>query len=93
VLHLREARQQLPAHRLEIPADIDTDAALDLLARPFVVRAVIGGGAMDDAWSEKITPMLIRALGANTAAPVQAFDGQDRGGLADPLRGGSAGRG
>ena len=54
---------QRAAGRGEIPADIDTDAALDLLAGPFVVRAALGSQAMDEAWGEEITPMLIRALG------------------------------
>jgi AcrR family transcriptional regulator len=63
---------QRAVERGEIPAEIDTDAALDLLAGPFVVRAVIGRGTMDDAWSEKITPMLVRALGATRETPGQA---------------------
>jgi AcrR family transcriptional regulator len=60
---------QRAVERGEVPADTDTDAALDLLAGPFVVRAVIGSRSMDNAWSERITPMLIRALGATPTAP------------------------
>jgi AcrR family transcriptional regulator len=74
--HVTRPRRARVAHMLqravergELPADTDIDAALDLLSGPFVVRAVIDSQSMDDAWSERITPMLMRALGAAPIRP------------------------
>lgn len=52
------------AGRGEVPADLNVSAALDLMAGPFVVRAFVADGPMDETWAEAVTTLLLRALGA-----------------------------
>jgi hypothetical protein len=71
--HVTRPRRALVADMLdrarernEVAAGVDTSAALDLLAGPFVVRTVVADGPMDDAWAESVAGLLLRALGASS---------------------------
>lgn len=53
--------------RGEIPADLDVDAALDLLAGPLAVRVLTSTEPPSDAWVDSTVTMLLGALGYSAA--------------------------
>jgi AcrR family transcriptional regulator len=50
--------------RGELPADVDVDLALDLLAGPLYLRTVAASGPLDDTYAERLTDAFLRAVGA-----------------------------
>jgi AcrR family transcriptional regulator len=55
--------------RGELPPDVDTELALDLLAGPLYLRAVVPSGALDATYAERLTDAFLRAVQARSDAP------------------------
>ncbi len=50
--------------RGELPANVDLDLALDLLAGPLYLRTEASSGPLDDRYAERLTDAFLRAVGA-----------------------------
>ena len=57
------AMLQRAVDRGEASPELDRDAALDLLAGPFLVRLITTGEAGDADWAARTTALLLRAVG------------------------------
>jgi AcrR family transcriptional regulator len=50
--------------RRELPADVDVDLALDLLAGPLYLRTVLADGPLDAGYPERLADAVLRAIRA-----------------------------
>jgi AcrR family transcriptional regulator len=67
----REPRREAGAAMLrravergELPQDVDAELALDLLAGPLYLRAVLADGALDGSYAERLADAFLRAVQA-----------------------------
>jgi hypothetical protein len=52
--------------RGELPADVDAELALDLLAAPIFYRTLISGDPVDDAFIDRLVPTVLAGLSSPT---------------------------
>ncbi|WP_279579481.1 TetR/AcrR family transcriptional regulator [Fodinicola feengrottensis] len=52
--------------RGELPADVDLELAADLFAAPMYWRMIVRRGPVEDDYLDRVTEMILRALGATT---------------------------
>ncbi len=76
--HRRDkARRMIEAavERGEIPPPADAEVALDMIAGPFIFRALVTGEPLDQKFADNLTTLALRMLGA--AEPVEAAESAD----------------
>jgi AcrR family transcriptional regulator len=61
-----EAMLRRAAERGELPPDVDAELALDLLAGPLYLRAVVAGGSIDATYPERLADAFLRAVRARS---------------------------
>jgi AcrR family transcriptional regulator len=72
--HRRDkARRMIEAavDRGEIPPPADAEVALDMIAGPFIFRALVTGEPLDKRFAENLATLALRMLGAEPADPAE----------------------